>query len=191
MKKHRPTTLFRDTRGAVMAEGVVVLPVFVITLAAILYFHHLYVAKLERNMKARSCAWTYAVHGCDRAYLAEGCKVSEVTDGFDAIGEFITGKSPFEESQARERSRQAGEEKSDLDKGLAGANQVGLSMLGLREGIQASYQREVARPSVLGGGKASVSSNYTVMCNEKQRTPVDLVVDSFCAIGSQFDVPGC
>ena len=176
-EKQEQIPLLRDTRGAVMAEGVIVLPIFVLTLAAIFHFHSLYAAKLDLSVKSRACAWNYSIHGCRAEFIPKGCKVDKV-EGFKAMtSELDSG--PFDASG------------STTDKALAGANRVGLAIMGLREGIAATHTREINRPSILGGGKRSVSANYTVMCNERDLTPLELAKAAYCSLGTRFKPPGC
>jgi hypothetical protein len=173
--------LLHDTRGAMMAEGVIVLPLFIIVLAAIMYFHNLYAAKLDNSVQARSCAWTYAVNGCEKKFLTKGCKAAEVSDGFDAI-ESAMGGNPFEEEHGKDR---------EVDQALAGANRVGLALLGLREGVKTQHGSRVNKPSILGGGKVSVASNYTVMCNEREFTVGEIITEAYCSIAGTTGLLSC
>ena len=187
---HKQTRLLADTEGAILTEGVIVLPVFVLVLASVLYFHNLYAAKLDANVAARACAWDYAVKGCDpTSKKPKHCKVGKVTNGFQALGGSTLNNSPFKDSSGGSGGQQ--ETKSDLELGLAGANRIGLGLMGLREGVVVSASRDLTKPSILGGGKKSVSSNYTVMCNEIERSPGELAIEGFCALGSEMNFPGC
>ncbi len=188
IKRNSPA-LLGDTRGAVMAEGIIVLPVFVITLAAVLYFHGLYAAKLDASNKVRSCAWHYANAGCDETKVPKGCQQRKVTDGFEALGGTVE-HNPFQ-GDGVSPSATTADEKSSLKKGIAGANRVGQALLGLESGVEMSSGKDVDRPSILGGGKRTVFSNYTVMCNEVDRTPTDLMYDAYCALGTELNFPGC
>lgn len=182
--------LLRDKRGAAMAEGVIVLPFFIIVLAAIIYFHRAYATKISMNTKARSCAWSYAVNGCQKP-LPDGCPVStvggeskEVTDVFG-----MDFKNNFGTEESEKVIRDIEKQKSALDSTLHGVNLVGLTILGLSEGIKTSPSQAVQKPSILGGGTHTISGDYSVMCNERNRTVKDLAIAAYCSLSNIM--PGC
>jgi hypothetical protein len=80
---------------------------------------------------------------------------------------------------------------SAVDKGLSVANDVGLSLLGLRDGIASQPTRTLEVPSLLGGGRRHVSGNYSVMCNEVPMGFLDIVKKMYCALDERVNVPGC
>ena len=160
-----------------MAEGVIVLPVFIMTLAAIIYFHKVYAAKLERSTQARSCAWTYAVNGCVK--VPAGCPMAKVK-GFKPIGDTV---SPEALAAA----------KKETDGTLDTISDVGLVLLQLDQGVTSTPSSSVERPSILGGGTATVYGDYTVMCNEKKMTLKSIAEDAYCGIDKKVKgvFPGC
>ncbi len=174
--------LLGDTRGAVMAEGVIVLPFFVILLASIIYFHRAYATKISVNSKARSCAWSYAIDGCRKSSLPEGCPIGEIGGSRTLAKVFDVG---IEDGSNDDILR----ETSAFGDALQGVNTVGLTLIGLDEGIVAKPGESVAIPSILGGGSRSISGNYSVMCNERKKKPSDIAVDAYCSISNRL--PGC
>ena len=169
-----PSSFIRDTHGAAMVEGVIVFPLFIIVFAAVLYYHQAYSVKLERNNKARSCAWGYSVSGCKK--IPDGCPITDIgkskfasiDDGVDARG------GVFGDSGSAAPSQQL----SGVEKAVGTTNTLLLTLTGLKKGIVARPARDVEMPSLLGGGTRSISGNYSVMCNEVKRTPKDLLVEN-------------
>ena len=180
-----PSSFIEDTRGAAMVEGVIVFPLFIIVFAAVLYYHQAYSVKLERNNKARSCAWTYSVSGCKE--IPDGCPISEIgeaklasiDDGVDARGGIFGNSGSAAPSQ----------ELSGVQKAVGTGNSMLLALAGLDEGIVATPARDIEMPSLLGGATRSISGNYSVMCNEVSITPRQLLLENYCQISS--DLPGC
>ncbi len=168
-RTRQSTGILGNTCGAVMVEGVIVLPVFIIVLAAVLHFHSAFSAKLDASTQARSCAWAYSLAGCGDADIPEGCNVSDL-----------------------------GDDKNDIDSeglraGLEVVNKVGVTLLGLEAGITSRPGREVDVSSVLGGGTRKISGDYSVMCNETKMGPKDLAKKAYCALDANYSVslPGC
>ena len=188
----RPTrNLLHDTQGAIVAEGAIVLPLFVIVLASMIYLHHLYAAKLRSSRNARSCAWAYSVGGCTPAPLPLGCTATDMADHYTSIGSTMKGGNPFEVKTSGSPSQKEAQARSGLDKGLSGASRVGLALIGLEKGKTVIYATDVTRPSILGGGKTTVAGDFSVMCNEKDMDPTDIAKAAFCALGKEMGFKGC
>ncbi len=174
--------LLGDTRGAVMAEGVIVLPFFVILLASIIYFHRAYATKISVNSKARSCAWSYAIDGCRKSSLPDGCPIGE-------IGGSKTLEKVFDVGIEDGSNEDVLRETSAFGDALSGVNTVGLTLIGLDEGIVATPGQPVTIPSILGGGSRKIAGNYSVMCNEREKTPASIAKGAYCSISDKL--PGC
>ncbi len=189
----RSGKLLHNTRGAIMVEGIIVLPLFVITLASVIYFHSLYAAKLDMSRKARACAWEYSVRGCKPGLRPKKCNATDMqgSDQYETVGSKMTGGNPFDVKDSGSASQKRAQTKSGLDKGLEGASSVGLALIGLDKGITTSNATDVKRPSILGGGKRRVTSNYSVMCNEVEMKPFDIAKDALCALGKTMGFEGC
>jgi len=171
-----------------MVEGIIVLPVFVLLLAAMMYFGHAYRAKLDASVQARSCAWAYSLAGCvGKADLPEGCEVERIGDGDDAFESIEDNHQMGSESLAAFGRK--GANGSPVDGALAGASSIGRALTGLREGVRSTPTRSVVIPSILGGGTRSVSANYSVMCNEREYSPSSLAIEAYCALSTSM--PGC
>lgn len=183
--------LLHDKRGAAMVEGVIVLPLFVIVLAAVIYFHRAYASKIDMGVKARSCAWSYAANGCQKKDLPKGCPVSEIGDRPKSVSGLFG--ADFKESFGLDESEKVVQEldaqHGALDSALQGANAIGLGVLQLSEGIKVTPSTSFGKPSILGGGTHSISGDYSVMCNERNRTIKDLAVGAYCSVSSSL--PGC
>lgn len=171
-----------------MVEGVVVLPFFIIALAAVIFLHRSFAAKLDASVQARSCAWAYSIGGCDsKAGLPEGCNLSSLHDQENPFTSF--DDDPV---LAAEGQKAFGQNRdSAIDEGLSVANGVGLSLLGLRDGIASQPTRTLETPSLLGGGRRHVAGNYSVMCNEVPMGFLDIVKKMYCALDERVNVPGC
>ena len=174
-----------------MVEGVIVLPFFVIVLAAIIFFHRAYATKIEMGVKARSCAWNYAVNGCQKKFLPDDCPVSKIGGKAESVADLFGGSFPDEESmrKAKERRDSLSSQTSALDGMLGSANTLGLTILGLNEGIRVAPESSVAKPSILGGGEHSISANYSMMCNERNREFLEIAKSAYCDVSSAL--PGC
>lgn len=164
--------LIQDTRGLATVEAAVVLPVFIFIFAGLVYMHRLYSAKLETMVMARECAWAYSNGGCEA--LPPGCEV--VDHGGDLLG-MLTDEPEHHEKVSAMRGIEVG---GDL---LGG-------MMGLDSGFSTTASREYRAPSVYGGGTKSTSSNYSLLCNEKEKGFGDVMGDFYCYLGGD-DAPGC
>lgn len=183
--------LLNDKRGAAMVEGVIVLPLFVVVLAAVIYFHRAYASKIDMRVKARSCAWSYAANGCDKKFLPKGCPVSEIGDRPNTVSGMFGAdfKESFGLDESKEVVKEIDAQHGALDSALQGANAIGLGILGLSEGIKTNPSTSIGKPSILGGGEHSISGDYSVMCNERNRTVKELAVGAYCSLSSSL--PGC
>jgi hypothetical protein len=69
-------------RGTASVEVVVMLPVFIILVAAIYHVHGVAMARLEARAAARGCAYQYAMDACQPAeHLVDLCTVAEPARG--------------------------------------------------------------------------------------------------------------
>jgi len=173
-----------------MVEGVVVMPFFILLLAAVMYFHHAFAAKMQSSVKARSCAWDYSLAGCvAKTSTLKGCHIGNLTSGADALQSIGSDSSVSKETKdAFGHSSGNGD---GLDGALAGANRVGLAMLGLREGVVSRPSTSVRVPSLLGGGTRRISGDYSVMCNERKMSFLEIGQEAYCALGDHSPMPGC
>src|SRR6185295_9977006 len=55
----------RRARGAALVETVVVVPLFIVLFASMLFFHHVLAKSLQTQVVARNAAWQKAMSGCD------------------------------------------------------------------------------------------------------------------------------
>jgi len=78
----------RRARGAALVETVVVVPVFILLFAGMLFFHHVIAKNQQTQLTARNAAWQSAMSGCsggpkvttpDFSSLMDGAPGSEVS----------------------------------------------------------------------------------------------------------------
>ena len=158
--------LASDERGAAFLEGAIVLPVFIACFAAVLHFHGVFSAQLHANVRARRCAWRDAVSGCSKSARVLG-----------------------QPSSAGQEDRQGLLRRIRSD-GLEGANRLALALIGMSEGIVAEPRVQVRRPSLFGGGTATVRARVSLLCNEEDMDVIDLAMASYCALGKNHFL-GC
>lgn len=157
-----------------MAEGVIVLPVFILILAAILHFHRAYSKKLALNEEARACAWKYAVDGCKSSALEKQCKVTR--GEVEALGAI--------------QGNQANSAMSEMAEAAGTMSKIGGRVIGLTEPFTTHADGESVRASLLGGGTMKLRSRYTLMCNERGGTPASMLHKWLCGI-SQGKMLSC
>ncbi len=184
------SSFISDTRGAAMVEGVIVFPLFVIVLAAIIYYHQVYSTKLERNTQARRCAWEYSVHGCRPENIPDGCPIARIGENdFIGIDEGLDERASLFADGTGGAQAQS---QSSFGDGAETANSILIGLIGLRQGIEARPSRNVRMPSILGGATRSIAGSYSVMCNERRRTVGGIIKDAYCSIkDSGTRLPGC
>lgn len=167
--RRRRTSLPRDTRGAAYTEAVIVIPVFALLWAGVIYTGQSFHAKSVATQQARRCAWAYANGGCDQ--VPEGCEgvVGERTrqhadDDLDGI---------------------AGDDADGIRDGVSDMTTEGMGVAdGLVSAIVGSHTdaiggSAVSEPEVLGGDDRTVHSRYRVMCNERKKTLGGIVKRAF------------
>jgi hypothetical protein len=64
-RRNGPPSLFRDTRGAAMTETVIMIPVFILIWACIIYIYQAYEKKIDLMQHVRADAWHYATNACE------------------------------------------------------------------------------------------------------------------------------
>lgn len=172
--------LIRDTRGAVMAEAIIMLPFFVIVFAALYYLHGAYSEKLDRSVAARGCAWTHASAGCQDDLppicTAAGADVDDkggVFDQFGGVAEWGDGND-----------RVTGFLPEGAASGIAEMSGLTNALLGIGDGISVQTRGEVDRPSLFGGGRARVGSRYSVLCNEAPMSLRGILQGAYCGVNA-------
>jgi hypothetical protein len=155
--------LFGDTTGAVFAEAVIMLPFFIIVWGLIIYVHDYYSRRITLGQQSKSCSWQYSNDGCQR--MPAGCERFSVR----AAGDFSADELPDGGGSALQQFANL-----PIVRGIL------TLVLGKNAVVDASA--EVAKPGVLGGGRAPMRSRHSVMCNEIPRTPGDIARDAFCRL---------
>jgi hypothetical protein len=149
-----------------MVEALVVLPVLIACFAALIFFFHLFSAKLEASRHARRCAWRHSLEGCDKSPPPR-CRIKARDAPRSRLGRGDARASPD----------------SSALKGLEGANRLALALLGLSQGIAAEPEIRAPRPLYFGGGTTAIRSRYTVMCNERNMEVLDVAIEAYCRLG--------
>lgn len=144
--------LLGDTRGAVFAESVIMIPFFLIILGSVTYVHDSYRARIVVFQQTKGCAWDYANRGCT------GTAACQVTDQ----GAFGGG----EVMATIQRVPVIG---TLLDQ-----------LFGRR--VKYNKSINVARPSFLGGGTQAVRGEQVLACNTQPRNILQLMRDMLSSI---------
>jgi hypothetical protein len=178
----------RGRRGAASVEAVVVLPVFIVIFAAILFVRNKQLLTHAAEARARSCAWQYSANNC-----------TSIPSGCEDVLRTSTAENPA--SKAVEDVFQ--DAKNGLGKDPKGVFEAVTRKL-LGHAIQALFgkyseakvEHELARPSVLGGDSSTspasaspaapspaasviVVGRYHLACNLAPQKPVDVVKDAW------------
>jgi hypothetical protein len=143
----------KDEQGAVYTEAVITLPFFIMIWAFLIFTHQVTINKIKSNAHAKGCTWAYAIGYCERANVPAGCAPQVSFSRSASRGE---GREP---DAVAEFSRKVG--------GLLGPL-IGQAGVG-------TGQRNVARPNYIGGGSLTMTSQHSVSCNEKPKTPGELI----------------
>ncbi|MFT3928081.1 MAG: pilus assembly protein [Myxococcales bacterium] len=150
----------RRKLGVVSVEIVVMLPVFVALLGAVIYLHQRALAVQAASLAARTCAWTYALKGCempmpkvcDRKLLGSskgwrvslpGSQVEFSADGVDFHGSYF-----------------------DMIAEIPVFGAAVKSVFGVGERIYATKQT----PQFMRSGKETVEASMYVLCNTRAET---------------------
>lgn len=161
----KSTKTRRQRNGAASLEAVMLLPVFILIFAGILYVETLWETQQQALLQARKCAWLYANAGCVEENLPQDCidlqqDTSGLTEG-NVLAESMNG--------------------GVLD-GLTEVPLIGPVIEGLfASAFDSRSSRQIQRTPILGEKTVAVVGGYYLMCNEKKRDMLDLIKDAFCS----------
>jgi hypothetical protein len=160
--------------GAASLEAVMVLPIFLLIFAGVLYVERLSETKQRALVEARRCAWQYADAGCDPKKIPEGC---------EDVLQYAAGLSD-------DNALTDNESGGVLD-GLEDIPFIGPFIEGLfGNALTARANRNIRKPPILGQETVSINGYYYLMCNEKKLDILDVVTSAFCGtVGSQLGCP--
>ena len=157
--------LWRDQTGTVLVEFVVLLPLFVLLFAFVLYMFKTYETKQLTMLKARGCGWQYAMDGCESP--PEGCDIFPAGGG---------EQSGFDQAKA-------GLKDGSWIDAAAHFPVVGSAIKVLfGEGRRGTAVTTVARPPLFGGGEVSIEGTFYILCNTKDKTLGEMAVETFCTL---------
>jgi len=149
------------------------LPVFILIFAGIVYVEKLWENRQQTLLQARKCAWLYANAGCDAQNLPQACV------------DVLQNTTELSESNTLAKSMNGGV----LD-GLTEVPLIGPVVEGLfASAFYSRSSRQIQRTPVLGEETVVVVGSYYLMCNEKKRDMLDLIKDAFCS--TLGDIAGC
>jgi hypothetical protein len=173
MKILGPFKTRRKRAGAASLEAVILLPVFILIFAGILYVETLWETQQQALLQARKCAWLYANTGCDEEQLTQDC-----VDALHDTEGLTEGNSLAESMNG-----------GVLD-GLTEVPLVGPVIEGLfASAFDSRSSRKIQRTPILGEKTVAVIGGYYLICNEKERDMLDVIKDAFCS--TVGDVSGC
>lgn len=137
------------------------LPFFIIVWGLIIYVHDYFSRRITLGQQSKACSWQYANDSCNR--IPPGCERFILR----AAGDFSVDELPDGGGNAlRELASHP-----PLETILT-------LVLGKNAVVDASA--EIDKPRVLGGGRASMRSRHSVMCNEVPTTPGEVAKKAFC-----------
>jgi hypothetical protein len=145
----RRAGLRRRSRGAALVESAVVIPVFLILFASLVFVWRLYLAKVDAMKGARLAVWSYASSNCDA--WAEPTINPGVAFGL-SHGSVSSGGIGSSADTSAVRNAGATAHIDMVNKALGRA--------------AVSAHSEVIAGSLLGGFTSPVSAKTSVMCNE-------------------------
>lgn len=154
-------------RGTATIEGVMVMLVFVALWAGVLYVGRLYESQLVARAEARECAWLIAENACRK--IPSNCR-SQMSDG-DTGGD-----------KSDDLTRSADD--ASLGDSIASAfREVLMDHLeGLfKSRIEATSERDVKKPFVIGAGQVEVTGTFSLPCNTKEFRFEDIAKDMWDA----------
>lgn len=153
-------------------EAVVVIPVFIVLFAGIVYFGNQALAAHAAEAEARTCAWLYSANNCD-----------EVPPGCEGILELASGTGAGDDKGAS-----GGDVKSKLDEAESAGGGIGSIVSSLLKNalhdlfsrsLNANTHRDVQRPTTFGGGTVTTFRKYHLACNLTPREPIDVATDAW------------
>lgn len=148
-------SLFKDSRGAVFAESVIMLPFFILILQGYTFVHSTYRTRIVVFQQTKACAWDYANRGCTGA--AASCRVQD--QGPLGAGEGIAS--------------------------LRTAPVIGplmTTLFGTR--AKYTKTQTINRPAFFGGGTFDVTGEQVLACNTQPTGLMDLLGDLVSSIFS-------
>jgi hypothetical protein len=145
-----------DDKGAVMAEAAIMLPVFILIWASILYIHFAF-RDAQRNIATlRDHTWSYALNSCTTTAPAP----TELSTDGTLDGSSTGSVGGLEQAL----------------KYLPSA-QFFIDEFSSRRSLQ------ISRPTMLGGGSRTLEWKLMMLCNERQRDDDDPLWEVWADLG--------
>lgn len=158
---HRTTQQTKRQHGTASLEALLVLPLFLLLWIGIHHMNRVHAGVLSTRGQARGCAWRYSNGGC-RGDLPAACS---------ATGAELSDASEAEQSML-DTAMQNGVLRWAFE-GLLGAS------------ITVHTSREVTQHAMLGEGPVNVGSSLYLLCNERNRTMIEIGHDTTCSMLSE------
>ncbi|MDH5670984.1 MAG: pilus assembly protein [Myxococcales bacterium] len=157
----------RRKRGAAMVEAVIMLPVLLLILLGILFYAVYAESSAEARLRARSCAFRYALDGCEGA-PPEGCEGA-------AFGGREIDKAETLDDPTHARN---------LNDPLSKLGDVPL----LGSAIEGMFGRSITvrmgrtlEPAILRGTTVTASGRFATLCNTRTTSPSQIAKESICS----------
>ncbi len=159
----------QNRHGVASVEAAVVMPLFILAFASVIFIRNLVLARQEAEAKARTCAWLYSAANCEPNAMPPGC------------------------SEILQRVSIAGRVSSEIEHALQGAliwpfdkviSRVLEPVLEAAFGsaVQATAPREFERPGLYRDNPSPVTGTYQLACNVSPTTPLQVAKEAWNAI---------
>ena len=168
----------KDTRGAAMVEGAILAPVFITIFIGMYFLFQLYESKLEAGDNARSCAWHFAQENCD-SVLPPECV--EQTNNTAVSDEFRELTRKVSQDTQRLNSTDVSSELGSVTKAIEPVVDLLTGTLGIGQERIIKSSKDTNTPALFGGGTSSTQNNFAILCNEKPKTGLDVLISIWSA----------
>lgn len=157
-------SLMSDERGAAMVEAAIMLPVFIIIFASVMYMSRKYETGIRMQERARHCAWLRSKSACE-ADAPSGCTISEDDDMSNSQFSDVTSSNNVDTSDI---------DSANSDAGFGGD----LMDMILGDAVMARQESSITLAGVLGGGTQAIKGELLLSCNEKTKDNLGAVIES-------------
>jgi hypothetical protein len=158
-----------SSRGAASAEAVVVLPVFIIIFASVLYVRSQVLSRQAAETKARACAWAFSTNNCGA--IPPGCE--------DIVRKVDGAAGVVDEIEKDLLSARGGLVGPVVAKVIEPALKCAFG-----SALDANTKQSYQRPSLYGGGTATASGSYHLACNLAHETLIEVANDAWKSLFS-------
>jgi hypothetical protein len=166
-------SLLSAQRGTASVEIAVMLPLFALLIASVLYLHSVGTAALSVHERARGCAWQYAVSGCQASAQGKGLCRDVLALPSDKIAHSASA---------------AQSETSALSDKIADVPVIGELWESIF-GEGAIAQAKQTTPRLLEDGEQSLQTSYYMVCNTVSKSWAQIRAEQLCGFASKLNIP--